>query len=104
MGFRWLRTHDITFATAWWVAEPQPGKWVFDSSDFQRARAHGFKILGLLYRPPKWALGLTEAGKSVEWMRCLPKDMTLWDRYVRKTVGAFKPYVSAWELGNEVID
>jgi len=103
-GFHWLRNHDVDQGTAWYQVQPEPNQWVFNTAGYANAQQYGFKILALLYRIPSWANGLTEEDCANRHTRLgfLPRDMTLWDEYVRRTVQVFRPYVSAWELWNEV--
>ncbi len=94
IGIKWLRTHDSTRFIPWYGAEPKQGRWVFDNEIFKKARKYGFCILGTLTGVPKWA----RSGPS--WTDP-PKDLTLWDDYVKTIVSHYRDYIDAWEILNE---
>lgn len=101
-GFRWLRLYP-PLSTLWMSVEPRPGEWRFRPEGAARARAAGFRLLGLLGTAPSFAANLNpKDAERPRWSRSYPPvDIGRWKDYVTRCFNAFSPHVEAWEVWNE---
>jgi hypothetical protein len=103
-GFRWLRLYS-PLSTQWMAIEREPGKWTFHTEDVARAKRLGFQILGNLGTVPDFAADIDPkayAREKSRWRRSfIPADLDRWKDYVTRTINAFSPDITAWEIWNE---
>ena len=101
-GFRWLRTWP-PLVTTWIAAEPQRGRWNFQTTDIANAVKRGFQVTGMLGTAPDFKADInTKSGISNRWARAYPPAKTAeWKEYVARCITAFQPYIKTWEVWNE---
>jgi hypothetical protein len=104
-AFGGLRLWDS--GTTWAKLQPTPTTWDFSKLDGQvdAARAHGSDVLLVLGQSPTWAsarpgersgYGL---GASAE-----PRDLAVWEQYVRTVTTRYKGRIAAYEIWNEPVE
>lgn len=103
-GFRWLRLY-APLCTLWMAVEREPGVWTFDVGPVERAHQQGFQFVGNLSTAPDFAADIDPAAQAREksrWRRSfVPADLDRWKAYVTRTINAFHPAISTWEVWNE---
>jgi hypothetical protein len=103
LGASWLRLNP-QFMTRWSKIEQVKGDFRFYDEPILAAHEGGLKMLGLLYRTPRWASQAPARVKD-HWKKGFgsypAKDMGDWERYVRKIVARYKGKIDHWEVWNE---
>jgi hypothetical protein len=102
LGYKWLRIHDASGITKWGIAEPAPGKWVWEDEQVALARKNGFSILGMLDGSPAWESGVEDSGYFSIYGA--PRNVENWRNYVREMTGHYAGRIDAWEVWNEPWD
>lgn len=90
--------------TRWADIEPQPGRFEFARLDdaVAQAQAHGANVLLVLGSPPRWAAARPdEYGPYGPGSASEPRELALWDRYVRAVVHRYRGRIAQYELWNE---
>lgn len=101
VGMRRLRLHP-PINTKWVVVEPEPGTFVFHTTGIERACEQGFQIVGTLGTTPTFYSSAPE-GKATGnvFSNYAPADWEAWERYVARTIEAYRPWIDTWEHWNE---
>lgn len=95
-GARWTKSWLLD----WSSAEPTPGRWTFARGDTLAAwRKAGLATLAVLSGPPRRLQNRPE--KAADWGWYSPVDFSAMTEYARRTAGAYRDAVGAWELENE---
>ena len=98
-GFKW--SQDIRFAAAgrWCVAEPEPGRIVWQDAGVAMPRKFGMEPIMLLHvnynQLPKWV-------EPSATNRNVPKDVNLWKSFVSRTVAHYKNEVKYWQFSDDI--
>lgn len=106
VGIRSLRFHRPE-VTKWQYLQPErDGPFLFADVLPAVARAHalGFDLYGSFDLSSYWDSTYTE-GEELGWRgpgAYAPKDWDAYRRYVAESAKVFKPYISTWEVWNEV--
>ncbi len=122
LGYKWVRLWDT--ANHWAEMNPAPGEYYWDFLDHlvAESRADGHKILFCLFGPPAWASsapqdhqervrrmmqygGVSRAVAEVQgtklFFTAAPKDMKLFEAFLRELFRRYKGKIDAYELWNE---
>ena len=102
IGMNWARLHGPgTEINYWFDVEPKPGEWTLLPERLQRYRDAGFSVLGKFTTAPRWASGQAEAVHSYFDMFVAPRDLTAWQRYVKKLLQSYGSQIDVYEVWNE---